>query len=59
MAIAQDEAMRKARTDKVVSDMVELEDDDLEGVAGGWILSCDEILFCGWEFAMQDCNEAF
>ena len=51
--------MRKARTDKVLSDMVELEDDDLEGVAGGWILSCDEILFCGWEFAMQDCNEAF
>ena len=35
-AIEQEEARRKAKTDKVVSDMEELKDDDLEGVAGGF-----------------------
>ena len=35
-AVEQEEARRKAKTDKVVSDMEELEDDDLEGVAGGF-----------------------
>ena len=35
-AIEQEEARHKAKTDKVVSDMEALEDDDLEGVAGGF-----------------------
>ena len=33
--IKQEEASRKAKTDKVVSDMEALEDDDVENVAGG------------------------
>ena len=33
--IKQEEASRKAKTDKVVSDMEELEDEDVENVAGG------------------------
>ena len=32
----QEDTKRKAKTDKVVSDMEALEDDDLEGVAGGY-----------------------
>ena len=35
-AIKQEETIRKAKTDKVVADMDALEDDDLEGVAGGF-----------------------
>ena len=34
-AIAQEEARRKARNDKVVSDIAELDDDEVEDVAGG------------------------
>ena len=34
-AVKQEETIRKAKTDKVVADMEELKDDDLEGVAGG------------------------
>ena len=34
-AIEQEEARHKAKTDKVVSDMEALEDDDLDNVAGG------------------------
>ena len=34
-AVKQEEASRKAKTDKVVSDMEELEDEDVENVAGG------------------------
>ena len=33
--IKQEEASRKAKTDKVVTDMEALEDDDVEDVAGG------------------------
>ena len=47
-AVKQEEASRKAKTDKVVSDMEELEDDDVENVAGGMypdILSkCGEVM---------------
>ena len=35
-AVKQEESRRKAKTDKVVADMQELKDDDLEGVAGGF-----------------------
>ena len=35
-AIEQEEARRKVKSDKVISDMEALEDDDLEGVAGGY-----------------------
>ena len=35
-AVKQEEARHKANTDKVVADMEALEDDDLEGVAGGF-----------------------
>ena len=35
-AVKQEETRRKANTDKVVADMQELKDDDLEGVAGGF-----------------------
>ena len=35
-AVKQEESRRKANTDKVVADMQELKDDDLEGVAGGF-----------------------
>ena len=51
--IKQEEAKRKEKTDKVVSDMKELEDDDVENVAGGTI-ECGEPMqrlinrFC-WE----------
>ena len=34
-AVKQEESRRKANTDKVVADMQELKDDDLEDVAGG------------------------
>ena len=34
-AMKQEETIRKAKTDKVVADMEELKDDDLENVAGG------------------------
>ena len=44
-AIAQEEARRKAKTDKVVADMQELKDDDVENVAGG--IQPDIILKCG------------
>ena len=36
-AIAQEEARRKARNDKVVSDIAELDDDEVEDVAGGGV----------------------
>ena len=35
-AIEQEEARRRVKTDKIVSDMESLEDEDLEGVAGGF-----------------------
>ena len=35
-AVKQEESRRKANTDKVVADMQELKDDDLEDVAGGF-----------------------
>ena len=44
-AIEQEEDERKARTDKVVADMQELKDDDVENVAGG--IQPDIILKCG------------
>ena len=54
-AVEQEEARRKAKTDKVVADMEELEDDDLENVAGGKERpeckdSYEDGLFqvCGW-----------
>ena len=43
-AIAQEEARRKARNDKVVSDIAELDDDEVEDVAGG---IHPEFLKCG------------
>ena len=42
--IKQEEAKRKANTDKVVAGMEELEDDDVESVAGGRL---SDILKCG------------
>ena len=39
-AVKQEETIRKAKTDKVVADMQELEDDDLGDVAGGAHDSC-------------------
>jgi hypothetical protein len=44
-AVKQEETIRKAKTDKVVADMEELKDDDLEGVAGG--IHPDILLKCG------------
>ena len=35
------------KTKAVSSDIQELEDDDLENVAGGHIFNCDKILLCG------------
>ena len=35
-AVKQEETIRKAKTDKVVADMEELKDDDLQDVAGGF-----------------------
>ena len=55
-AVKQEETIRKAKTDKVVADMEELKDDDLEGVAGGWLLDCDELIFCGLEFRYAECS---
>ena len=52
-AVKQEETIRKAKTDKVVSDMEELKDDDLEGVAGGGSGCKYTVKFglsevCGW-----------
>ena len=44
-AIEQEEARRKAKTDKVVSDMEALEDDDLEGVTGGANIGTQEGIY--------------
>ena len=40
-AVKQEESRRKAKTDKVLADMQELKDDDLEGVAGGFYTFVD------------------
>ena len=42
-AVKQEESRRKAKTDKVVADMQELKDDDLEGVAGGFYTFVDGV----------------
>ena len=49
--IKQEEAKRKEKTDKVVSDMKELEDDDVEDVAGG-AMDCPRVMTndCGTPF---------
>jgi hypothetical protein len=66
-AIEQEEASRKAKTDKVVSDMEALEDDDLEGVAGGYYYedgcadtfsvfsSCEKVDYCFFEISYYEC----
>ena len=69
-AIEQEETRRKAKTDKVVSDMEALEDDDLEGVAGGADVGKQEGIYyyrcmgglgsgriyrCAWNFTDDDC----
>ena len=41
----QEDTKRKAKTDKVVSDMEALEDDDLEGVAGGANIGTQEGIY--------------
>ena len=50
-AVKQEEAKRKEKTDKVVSDMKELEDDDVEDVAGG-AMDCPRVMTndCGTPF---------
>ena len=70
-AVKQEETIRKAKTDKVVADMEELKDDDLEGVAGGYYYedgcagtfsafsSCDEVDFCFFSITQYDCYNDF
>ena len=72
-AIAQEETIRKAKTDKVVADMEELKDDDLEGVAGGAIIEKQAGIYhyscflaemviredgCAFDFTDDDCANA-
>ena len=66
-AVKQEESRRKAKTDKVVADMQELKDDDLEGVAGGYWCEdgcartysmfslCDEVDFCYFSISNYEC----
>lgn len=65
-AIKQEETKRKAKTDKVVANMEELKDDDLEGVAGGYwaedgcartysyFSSCEEVDHCYFSISNYD-----
>ena len=55
-ALEEIEAEIHQKTEAVSADMVELKDDDLEGVAGGWLLDCDELLLCGLDFAYDECS---
>ena len=50
-AVKQEETIRKAKTDKVVADMEELKDDDVEDVAGG-AMDCPRVMTndCGTPF---------
>ena len=50
-ALEEIEAEIHQKTEAVSADMVELEDNDLENVAGGHIFNCDEILLCGLDYA--------
>ena len=53
-ALKEIEAEIHQKTEAVSADMVELEDNDLENVAGGHIFNCDEILLCGLDYAACD-----
>ena len=71
-AVKQEETIRKAKTDKVVADMEELKDDDLEGVAGGTIIGKQDGIYhyvcwgfgsetrsgCAHDFIDDDCGNA-
>ncbi len=73
-AIEEEEARRKAKTDKVVSDMEALEDDDLDNVAGGndgcsstqdgWCMSDDACVeyvteyLCSGDWGDSNCDVA-
>ena len=52
-ALEEIEAEIHQKTEAVSADMVELEDNDLENVAGGHIFNCDEILLCGLDYAFE------
>ena len=52
-ALEEIEAEIHQKTEAVSADMVELEDNDLENVAGGHIFNCDEILLCGLDYAAE------
>ena len=70
-AVKQEETIRKAKTDKVVADMEELKDDDLEGVAGGYyhedgcvetysiFSSCDEVDYCFFSITYYECYDNY
>lgn len=70
-AVKQEETIRKAKTDKVVADMQELKDDDLEGVAGGYyhedgcertysiFSSCDEVDYCFFSISNYECYDDY
>ena len=70
-AVKQEETIRKAKTDKVVADMEELKDDDLEGVAGGYYLedgcvetysifsSCDKVDYCFFSITYYECYDNY
>ena len=70
-AVKQEETIRKAKTDKVVADMEELKDDDLEGVAGGYyhedgcvetysiFSSCDKVDYCFFSITYYECYDNY
>ena len=51
-ALKEIEAEIHQKTESVSADMQELEDDDVEDVAGGGAFDCEEFLFCFYGYKM-------